>query len=259
MEHWKHLTSSVAPIGQKITERFGTLNQHARERLGHTSDITELPDEYRELEQRVDALKNAQQAVMRTARTFEYEAYDYPGHLHESVTYGAQSLSHTLSSWAASATKHTALPAVQPTNAPSTDPRTLAHALSRSAASAAIDLGKSPHMVVPQLGADPVPTNEGRLGELLQKFAVCQDEIGNARIVQDKVVVQTFVNVWSAFGAQIQLAMKYVVWLTQSAACGQGGASAPRLEAQLAQVCGGERHGDFQARSVQHLSLIHIS
>ena len=104
MDHWKHITSSVAPFGQKITERFGTLNQHARERLGHVSDITELPNEYRELEQRVDALKNAQQAVMRTARTFEYEAYDYPGHLHESVTYGAQSLSHTLSSWAASAT-----------------------------------------------------------------------------------------------------------------------------------------------------------
>ncbi|WFC94983.1 hypothetical protein MBRA1_001622 [Malassezia brasiliensis] len=208
MEHWKNLTSSVAPIGQKITERFGTLNQHARERLGQTNDITELPDEYRELEQRVDALKNAQQAVMRTARTFEHEGYDYPGHLQESVTYGAQSLSHTLSTWAASATKHTSLPHVQPTNAPSTEPRTLSHALSRSAASAAIDLGKSPQMAAPHMGADPVPTNESRLGELLQKFAVCQDEIGNARIVQDKAVVQSFVNVWSAFGAQIQLALK---------------------------------------------------
>ncbi|WFD01454.1 hypothetical protein MOBT1_000118 [Malassezia obtusa] len=208
MEHWKNLTSSVGPLGQKITERFGTLNQQARERFGHTSDITELPDEYRELERRVDALKNAQQVVMRTVRTYEHEGYDYPGHLQESMTYGAQSLSHTLSTWAASATKNTSLPHVQPTNAPPSEPRTLSHALSRSAASAAIDLGKSPTVASPHMGAEPVPTNESRLGELLQQFAVAQDTIGTARLVQDKAIVQSFVNVWSAFGAQIQLALK---------------------------------------------------
>lgn len=210
MEHWKNLTSSVGPLGQKITERFGTLNQQARERFGHTSDITELPDEYRELERRVDALKNAQQVVMRTVRTYEHEGYDYPGHLQESMTYGAQSLSHTLSTWAASATKNTSLPHVQPTNAPPSEPRTLSHALSRSAASAAIDLGKSPTVASPHMGAEPVPTNESRLGELLQQFAVAQDTIGTARLVQDKAIVQSFVNVWSAFGAQIQLALKCV-------------------------------------------------
>ncbi|WFD43065.1 hypothetical protein MPSI1_001717 [Malassezia psittaci] len=208
MEHWKNLTSSVGPLGQKITERFGTLNQQARERLGRTSDITELPDEYRELEQRVDALKSAQQSLMRTARTYETEAYDYPGHLQESVSYGAQTLSHTLSSWAASATKNTSLPHMQATIAPPTDPRTLPHAISRSAATAAIDLGKTPAVTSPQIGTEPVTTNEGRLGELLQLLAVAEDKIGTERLVQDKTIVQSFVNVWSNFGAQIQLAIK---------------------------------------------------
>lgn len=42
-----------------------TQNQQARERFGGASDITELPDEYKQLEQRVDALKQAHAAVMR--------------------------------------------------------------------------------------------------------------------------------------------------------------------------------------------------
>ena len=125
MEHWKNLTSSVGPLGQKLTERFGALNQQAREHFGQTNDITELPDEYRELEDRVDALKNAQNVLIRAARAYEHEGYDYPHQLQESVTHGAQTLSHTLSAWAATATKNTSLPSVQPTNAPPTEPRTV--------------------------------------------------------------------------------------------------------------------------------------
>ena len=65
MEHWKQWTASVGPLGQKLTERFGTLNQQARERFGHAQDLTELPEEYKVLELRVDALKNAHQAMAR--------------------------------------------------------------------------------------------------------------------------------------------------------------------------------------------------
>jgi hypothetical protein len=66
--HWKNLTSNltsvtsgVAPLGQKITRQFGNLNQQAKERFGavDADDITELPDEYKRLEDRVDALKAA--------------------------------------------------------------------------------------------------------------------------------------------------------------------------------------------------------
>ena len=83
MEHWKNFTASVSPIGQRLSERFGALvrdvatervhprlthvkqNQQARERFGHADDLTELPEEYKQLEQRVDALKNAHQSMMR--------------------------------------------------------------------------------------------------------------------------------------------------------------------------------------------------
>ena len=207
MEHWKKMTSSVGPLGQTLTERFGTLNQQARERFGNAHDITELPDEYKQLEQRVDAVKAAHTAMMRTARTYESETYDYPNHLQESFTHASQTIGHTLSSWAAAAAKNTNLGQVQATSAPENPPRTLHHALSRSAASAAIDLGASSATYPTEGGAD-APTAEARLSELLQKFAVVQDKIGGARLSQDHAIVQNFILVWNAFGAQIQLAMK---------------------------------------------------
>lgn len=40
-------------------------NQQAREHFGQTDDLTELPEEYKQLEQRVDALKSAHQAMMQ--------------------------------------------------------------------------------------------------------------------------------------------------------------------------------------------------
>lgn len=191
---WKSLTSSVAPLGQRLSQRFGTLNQQAREHFGSADDITELPEEYRQLERRVDALKAAHGAMVRTVKTFEHEGYDYPNHLQETFSHGAQSLGHTLSTWASAAAKHTSLPAV---DAPPSVSRTLSHALSRSAASAAIDLGAS---------AGDAP--ESKLGELLQQFAVAQDAIGSAQLVQDRAIVNDFLVVWNAFGAQIQLALR---------------------------------------------------
>lgn len=40
-------------------------NQQAREHFGQTDDLTELPEEYKQLEQRVDALRSAHQAMMQ--------------------------------------------------------------------------------------------------------------------------------------------------------------------------------------------------
>ncbi|WFD26309.1 hypothetical protein MNAN1_001288 [Malassezia nana] len=208
MDHLKQWTASVAPLGQKLSERFGTLNQQARERFGQTDDLTELPEEYKQLEQRVDALKSAHHEMMHTIKVFENEAYDYPNHLQESVTQGAQSIGHTLSVWASQATRNTSLPQVQATSAPPSHPRTLSHALARSATSAAMDLGKCPQKVPVYTGGEPVTTTESKLAELLQKFAVAEDAIGHARLVQDKTIVNQFIAVWNAFGTQIQLAMK---------------------------------------------------
>lgn len=124
------------------------------------------------------------------------------------MTHGAQNLSHTISTWAAQATRNTSLPQVHATSAPESQPRTLSHAIARSATAAAIDLSKCPPKVPAYAGGELVDTTESKLAELLRKFAVAEDTVGHARITQDKTIVDSFIVVWNAFGAQIQLAVK---------------------------------------------------
>lgn len=91
MDSWKKFTNSVTPqlqsftnnVGpqfQNIGKTFGNLNQQARERFGAVDqeDITELPQEYKDLERRVDALKSAHTGLMKVAKVYETESYDYP-------------------------------------------------------------------------------------------------------------------------------------------------------------------------------------
>lgn len=56
----------------------------------------------------------------------------------------------------------------------------------------------------------PVQPGEGesKLGEALQKFALAQDRVGNARLTQDDGIEQGFLKPWNSFGSQIQLAVK---------------------------------------------------
>ena len=84
MDQWKKFTSNVAsnvaPQFQNIGKTFGNLNQQARERFGAVDqdDITELPQEYKDLERRVDALKSAHTGLIKVAKVYETESYDYP-------------------------------------------------------------------------------------------------------------------------------------------------------------------------------------
>ncbi|KAN0060119.1 hypothetical protein ACQY0O_008093 [Thecaphora frezii] len=218
MEHWKSIASNVGPLSQKFTKTFGNLNQQARERLGaiDSEDITELPQEYRDLERRVDALKSAHQGLIKIAKVYESESYDYPGQIQESLTQLSATVGHSVTSWAASATRGTNLPAVHPTARPEKQNKTLHHALSRAAASGALQLGADPTTLsgLPSLNTArapgaPEPTkDDSKLGEALQKFALAQDRVGNARLSQDDQIVQGFNVPFGSFGAQIQLAMK---------------------------------------------------
>lgn len=50
-------TKSIQPLSQNISRTIGQATQLAKERLGSTQDITELPLEYRQLEQKLDNIR----------------------------------------------------------------------------------------------------------------------------------------------------------------------------------------------------------
>ncbi len=69
--------------------------------------------------------------------------------------------------------------------------KTLPHALSRAAASGAVEVGPS------------------RLSTVLKTYAVAQDKVGSARLVQDEEVSKNFIQPWSAtLNTSIQAAIK---------------------------------------------------
>lgn len=129
----------------------------------------------------------------------------------ESVNLLSTQVSHSVTSWAASAAKGTNLPPIQPTSAPDQVHRTLAHALSRASASGAIQLGASATNIagLPNAANTPGETaSPSKLGEALQKFALGQDRLGNARLSQDEEIKEGFLKPWQSFGTQINVAMK---------------------------------------------------
>jgi hypothetical protein len=122
---------------------------------------------------------------------------------------------HSVTSWAASAAKTTNLNVKVPqTSAPPTAHKTLNHALSRGAASGALELGASATDLA-GVGSTLKSTSSGtggveesKLGEALQKFALAQDRVGNLRLTQDDAINGGFLTPWNAFGSQIALAVK---------------------------------------------------
>ena len=136
--------------------------------------------------------------------------------LQESITQLSASVGHSVTSWAASATRGTNLPKVSPTARPQKVNKTLHHALSRAAASGALQLGADPSNLsgLPNLetaqapGSDAPVKDDSKLGEALQKFAIAEDRLGNARLTQDDQITQGFNVPFNSFGAQIALAMK---------------------------------------------------
>lgn len=186
----------ISKTGTQLTKSWGTFTQSARERLGTSEDITELPEDYKALEKRTDALRSAHASLLRVVRVYETSTYDYPMNLGETASELGQGIGYNLSFWAAQATKGTNLPQPAVANKPTEVAKTLPHALSRAAASGAIELGG---------GSSAQADN---LSKALQSFAVAEDKIGTTRLAQDQQITNNFLRPWNTLTVSLQATMK---------------------------------------------------
>ncbi|KAJ7498012.1 BAR domain-containing family protein [Mycena galericulata] len=190
---WRQLQSS---LNKGIT----TGVQATKERLGRVGqdEITELPQEYKDLENRVDALRQAHLTLLRITKVYESEAYDYPSHIQESLSELSTSLSHGITSFASTNLKGTKLPAPAPPPAPPTPQhKTLPHALGRSATAAAAQLqASSPH-------------GEDGLATALTIYAHGMEKVAAARVDQDASIRINHLHPWQqTLSTTITVAMK---------------------------------------------------
>ncbi|KAL8286339.1 hypothetical protein RQP46_004827 [Phenoliferia psychrophenolica] len=190
------LSGAVASVDLNSTtsklSRFSqSLSQTVRERAGTATDITELPQEYLDLERRVDGLKAAHVGFLKVARVYQSETYDYPTLINESVTELGGNIAYNVSFWAAAATKGTQLPQPSVAEKPAEVHKTLPHALSRAAGTAALEVGPS------------------RLSNVLKTYSVAMDSVGTARLIQDEDISKNMVQPWSAtLNSSLQAAIK---------------------------------------------------
>ncbi|KIR67766.1 cytoplasmic protein [Cryptococcus bacillisporus CA1873] len=179
-----------------VSKSFRQTVQATRERIGNVGPegITELPAEYKQLEARVDALRDVHNKMLKITKVHERESYDYPSDITEGISEVGHQAASAWSTFANKNLKNTNLPIPipSPTAATPHEPKTLPHALSRAAKSGATQLGA-----------------EDRLGVALGIYGAALEKVGDARISQDQLITERFVTPWQAtLSTSIGLAMK---------------------------------------------------
>jgi hypothetical protein len=184
--------------GKNFTNALMPGVQFMKEQLGQADDKTQLPPDYLELEKRVDALKAVHQKMLQVTSQYSHEAYDYPTNLRESFNDLGRTVSEKVSllssasSPAEAAAAMTAPPAAKP------QPKTFNHAIARAALASSHVLNQ-----VEQGG------HEDPLATALEKYAIAEEKVGEARLSQDAAVQARFLAGWSTtLNTQLQFAAR---------------------------------------------------
>lgn len=178
--------NTVNQFGSQFTPFASRTFQYTKEQLGQAEDKTQLPPDYIELEKRVDALKQVHQKMLAVTNQYSTEAYDYPSNVKETFNDLGRTVSekvHLLSSATTPAEAQAALTA-PPSAKP--QPKTFAHAIARASLASSQLL----HQENSTAGEDPLAT-------ALEKFALAEERVGEARMAQDAQIQSRFLAGWN--------------------------------------------------------------
>ncbi len=177
---------------------------------------TQLPADYVELEKRVDALKQVHQKLLAVTyvvdkavklvtlidesyrNQYQNEAYDYPPNIRESFTDLGRSISEkvTLLSHASSPAEAQAAFTAPPSAKP--QPKTFNHAIARASLASSQLLQQTNTSG----GEDP-------LAAALERYALAEEKVGEARLAQDHAIQSRFLAGWNTtLNTNIQFATK---------------------------------------------------
>ncbi|KAL5336191.1 BAR domain-containing family protein [Aspergillus crustosus] len=173
----KNFSASFTPFAART-------QQLIREQLGQIEDKTQLPDEYIELEKRVDALKLVHQKLLQVTSQYSNEAYDYPPNIRESFNDLGRTISEKVQLLSQASTPAEAQAALVAPPAAKPQPKTFSHAIARSS------LAGSQTLASTTAGEDPLAT-------ALEKYALASEKVGEARLAQDAQIQSRFLAGWN--------------------------------------------------------------
>ncbi|KAF2479482.1 BAR domain-containing family protein [Neohortaea acidophila] len=185
MDKFKAFTSTVS---SSVTPFAARSQQWFKEQTGNAEAQTELPHDYVELEVRIDALKATHQKLLAATSQYANEAYDYPPNMRESFQDLGKSIGEKVSllSKAGSAAEAQAAITAQPSTKP--QPKTFAHAIARASLAGSQAIATA----TPQGSSVEDPLAQG-----LERFAIAQEKVGEARLAQDEQIQTKFLSGWS--------------------------------------------------------------
>lgn len=187
------LQTSMSDLGSTIQPFAMRTRQMLNEKLGNADEVTALPEEYLELERRVDSLKAVVQKVSAVTGIYEQDGYDYPPNFKESLTDISRTV-QTRVSEAANAQSASDLGTILSGGRDGKKPpKTLNHALSRTFAAAQTDLDSS--------AATP-------LGSALTSLAESQQSIGAAHVEQDSQIAKVHASLQTVVETSLTFAAK---------------------------------------------------
>ncbi|SCU81556.1 LANO_0B03510g1_1 [Lachancea nothofagi CBS 11611] len=179
----RDISSAVSQRTQDFTTQLPSLAQSTQrmvqERLGQVTDISQLPQEYIELEHRIDRIKLVYENFLKVTQVYENESYDYPNNVRDSVNEFSAVVGgklHDLSRATSTGEAQSVL--ISP--GPHRDPKTLNYALSKAALTSSEYLSKS--------GGSEEPD----VSSTLLKYSDVQAKIAQARLQQDTLIQTKF-------------------------------------------------------------------
>ncbi|KAI9473403.1 MAG: Bin/amphiphysin/Rvs domain for vesicular trafficking-domain-containing protein [Benjaminiella poitrasii] len=175
LDGFANLSSRFNPFAQKLNKGLGQVRQYAQEKLGTAENVTELPQEYKDLEKRVDALRNVQANFLKISRTFNNSSYDYPVQIQESLIGISNTVTREIQHLTISSVADRAAVNNNSEDQQQQHSNTLLHGLSRVAAEGAESIGV-----------------EEPLGTALFKYSAITSKVADARVKMDHAIVEKF-------------------------------------------------------------------
>jgi len=176
----KNISSSFTPFAART-------QQYVKEQLGQADEKTQLPSDYIELEKRVDALKLVHQKLLQVTSQYSNEAYDYPPNIRESFNDLGRTISEKVSLLSHASSPAEAQAAITAPPSAKPQPKTFPHAIARASLAGSQLLNQT----------NPTGAGEDPLATALEKYALSEEKVGEARLAQDAQIQSRFLAGWS--------------------------------------------------------------
>ncbi|SMN21921.1 similar to Saccharomyces cerevisiae YIL041W GVP36 BAR domain-containing protein that localizes to both early and late Golgi vesicles [Maudiozyma saulgeensis] len=184
---FQELSTSVSQKAGEFSTNLPSLAQNTQrlvqEKLGQVTDISQLPQEYIELEKKVDTLKLTYQHFLQVSSTFENESYDYPKYVNESLNEFSKNVATKVSELSHATNASEAQNILISPNA-TTEPKTLNYALSKVSLQSSELFNQLPSAIsTPQ---------DHKTAATLLSFSDVQAKIAQERLRQDTIIQTKF-------------------------------------------------------------------